>query len=158
MAPPYLEVLTQYRPAGDLLFALNPWNLADAANQNCPSAAASVYQYLASQGATRVQAAQGHRFTISPELNQFTTSEFQALLTLIQSGPSGNHVVVHAERTGAPEHFFNLVNIDGSVWWVDAGMNPRVSTNERLVSYAVSFNHMRNFSYTRGPFSASPQP
>lgn len=162
MPLPHLQPFTDAATAVELLMALNPWE----GGNNCPAAAEAVYRYLASSGQIRTPAHEADRcfgYVVNAP-TWVTQRRLDPIIDVVQGGPEGNHVVVEGvRRADDPEftanHFFNLVRIDTSVYWLDASVTPRTAiTGRQELRDMAERNRFISFRYTVGPYSVTQEP
>ena len=122
-------------------------NVGNGCLDHCPGVAAAVHQYLSTgtMAGARCGGA-GYAFEIEAHFGHHLT--FAAILQRVRRGRHGFHVVVQAHRppnTGFTDwHYFNLLNIHGTVYLFDAFTFVRTSDRQEMTRY-LSYNHLNRF-------------
>jgi hypothetical protein len=124
-------------------------NIGQGCLDHCPAVAAAVRQYLDTGDIVGARCGgAGNTFEIHGHLRRLA---FNAILERVRRGGHGFHVVVQGHRppnTGFTEyHFFNLVNIHGTVHLFDAFTFVHTSNREEMRAY-LTYNHLNRFWFS----------
>jgi len=115
---------------------------------NCPAVATSVHNFLLTGESHRAARNINGGFICTPPLH--TRDSISGFVSMVAGGAIGNCAVI-GTFGGRPSHYFNLVNLNGSVYFVDAfPSNPvfRLQAGD-LISGYNRFEFYRNFSCER---------
>jgi hypothetical protein len=111
---------------------------------NCPATAGAVHAYFESgerQAAPPAMAGDG--FQNMGE--QFRTARLPAILRILRQGGHGTFLVVGAHASGNRQHYVNLVNIRGTLYYVDAYTRPPILQTD----IAARLRWAERLEYTR---------
>jgi len=116
--------------------------------QNCPAVAAAVHRYLLTGTVHQAADNLGQGFVCTSALH--TRNQFSGFVTMVSAGAVGNCAVIGTSG-GRPSHYFNLVKLDGGVYFVDAFTSNPVFAQQggNLISGFEQFEFFRDFSCQR---------
>lgn len=121
-------------------------NIGQGCLDHCPAVADAVRRYLETGDIVGARCGGfGNTFEVRGHLHR---RAFAAILERVHRGRHGFHVVVQGHRppgTGLTDyHFFNLVNIHGTVFLFDAFTFVRTSNRQEMRAYLTD-NHLNRF-------------
>jgi len=116
--------------------------------QNCPAVAAAVHRYLIDGEAHQAGDNLGGGFVCTPPLH--TRNSMTSFVNMVSGGAVGNCAVIGTSG-GRPSHYFNLVNLNGSVHFVDAFTRNPIFRPQggNLISGFDQFEFFRDFNCDR---------
>ena len=116
--------------------------------QNCPAVAAAVHRYLLTGEAHQAGDNLGGGFVCTPPLH--TRNSMTSFVNIVGGGTVGNCAVIGTSG-GRPSHYFNLVNLNETVYFVDAFTGNPIFEPQggNLVSGFSQFEFFRDFSCQR---------
>ena len=173
----YARLLVDRARRMEIYRRINPCdvNLTD----NCPTAAEAMFNFLNERPARAFCNEIGQGFSHAPNV-RFHRAGLERIIRMVQDGPPGNNVVVHATRPPgtvvggremAPDHYFCLVRLgppENDVFWADCSrpefamfFPSRGDTPGNFgdtIEGMARHNHLGHYEYTRGPFAVVPGP
>ncbi len=141
------DLLTNSRA---IFSALNPELERNAVENDCPAYAGALHSYLDNPQAGTLPAvlSRTHQYTIQAN---FQPALLSVIISNLRAAPNCTHYVVRGTRTGrttlAPVHYFNMVNIDGTVYIADAWDGELTSQILRPASAGRSPRDLRDEPY-----------